>query len=103
MKTNKPQRGQQATAPMSTSESDEEPTTRTYAAVVAQPGTTTTTPPTQEELRVQHSLEMKAATAQLNELNDQENRRILAAYRQQVRYSKRMKNYMSSALNLLQG
>ena len=50
MKTNKPQRAQQATAPMSTSESEEEPTTRTYAAVVAQPGTTTTTPPTEGRL-----------------------------------------------------
>ena len=29
MKTNKPQRAQQATAPMSTSESEEEPSTRT--------------------------------------------------------------------------
>jgi hypothetical protein len=212
MKTNKPQRAQQATAPMSTSESEEEPTTRTYAAVVAQPGTTTTTPPTEgrlpppgppgprspspeaggsgqqqlqlqpqparsskkrkrelpkpavtvrdsededvdtdtdsiirtnrlmqmemsnmtsrtvqlqlsleeyqqglgestnlleqakrreEELRAQHSMEMKAAAAQLNELNDQENRRVLAAYRQQVRYRKRMKNYMSSCLEFI--
>ena len=42
----------------------------------------------EDELRAQHSLEMKAAAAQLNELNDQENRRILAAYRQQVRYRK---------------
>jgi hypothetical protein len=210
IKTNKPQRAQQATAPMSTSESEEEPTTRTYAAVVAQPGTTTTTPPTEgrlpppgppgprspspvaggsgqqqlqlqparsskkrkrelpkpaatvrdsededvgtdtdsiirtnhlmqmerskitsravqlqlsleeyqqglgkttnlleqakrreDELRAQHSLEMKAAASHLNELNDQENRRILAAYRQQVRYRKRMKNYMSSCLEFI--
>ena len=44
---------------------------------------------------------MKATAAQWNEFNDQENRRILAAYRQQVRYRKRMKNYMSSCLEFI--
>ena len=47
---------------------------------------------------LQKSNKDPAEPAQWNEFNDQENQRILAAYRQQV---KRMKNYMSSCLEFI--
>jgi hypothetical protein len=57
----------------------------------------------EEEMRAKHTQELKAAVDKINELRDSENRRVLASFKNSIRYRARKSstNYVESSFDLI--